>query len=113
MKDRGWAAWKRCVGIRDDCDAYIVKWIDCKEFIRVYWKASAEGKPPEDAVGHGMMDVIDGTKAIGSFVVCVRCSNEGLKCDESLPACGGCQKKVVECKYALLTTTFSGELLIF
>jgi hypothetical protein len=113
MKDRGRAAWKKCVGIRDECDACIEKGIECKEFVSVSWKASAEEKPPEDAVGHGTMDVIDGTKAIRAFAACERCLDDELKCDESLPACGGCQKEDVECKYRLLTTKFSGEFLVF
>jgi hypothetical protein len=57
------------------------------------------------------MDVIDGMKAVRAFAACERCLEEKLKCDETLPECGCCTEKGVKCKYRLLMTTISGELL--
>lgn len=109
MKERGNVNWKRCAGIYDNCDACIEKGIECKEFIREPGKGGFTEKPPRAAVADGKMDVIDGMKAVRAFAACERCLEEKLRCDESLPGCGSCREKDMECKYRLLTKTFSGE----
>jgi hypothetical protein len=108
MKNRGNVNWKRCAGIYDNCDACIEKGIECKEFVRELGKEGFKEKSPRTAVADGTMDVIDGMKAIRSFAACEKCLEEKLRCDESLPGCGSCREMDVECKYRLLTTTFSG-----
>ncbi|KAE9370903.1 hypothetical protein N431DRAFT_427239 [Stipitochalara longipes BDJ] len=107
MKDRGKVGWTRCAGFCDDCDACIEKRIECKEYMRGPGNEVLEEKPPQGAVADGTMDVIDGMKAIRAFAACERCLEEKLKCDESLPVCGGCRDKDVQCKYRLLTATLS------
>ena len=87
------------------------KGIECKQFVREPEKAGAGEKRPQDAVADGTMDVIDGMKAVRAFAACERCLEEKLKCDETLPECGCCTEKGVKCKYRLLMTTISGELL--
>jgi Fungal Zn(2)-Cys(6) binuclear cluster domain len=111
MKDRGSVTWKRCAGFRDACDACIEKGIECKEFIRGAKNEYVGKKRPQDVLANGATDIIDGMKALRAFTACVRCSGEKLKCDESLPGCGGCVEQGVDCNYRLLTTAISGELL--
>ena len=109
MKTRREANWKRCAGLRDACDSCIEKGIECRKFVREPMKEDAEEKQSQDGFADGIMDVVDGMKAVRAFAACERCLEEKLKCDENLPGCGGCGEKGVECKYRLLTTTTSGE----
>ena len=109
MKDRGKIDWKRCAGFRDECDACIEKGIECKEYVREPGKGINCEKMPEDVVGHGKMDVIDGMKAVRAFSACEKCLEEKLECDEKLPGCGGCREKGVDCEYRLLMATISGK----
>ncbi len=110
MKERKKEIWSRCVGFHDACDYCIENGIECKEFVRGSQTESLEEKKSKDAVADGTMDIIDGMKATRSFAACERCLEEKVKCDESLPGCGSCTGKGVECKYKLLSTAFSSEL---
>jgi hypothetical protein len=110
MKERTQVIRRKCVGFRDSCDYCIEKGIQCKEFVKGSQSKSAEENNSKNAVADGTMDVIDGLKAARAFATCERCLEEKVQCDESLPSCGGCAEKDVECRYRLLSTTFFGEL---
>lgn len=107
MKTRREANWKRCAGFRDACDSCIEKGIECRKYVREPTKEDAEEKQPQDTLADGIMDIVDGMKAVRAFAACERCLEEKLKCDERLPGCGGCGEISIECKYRLLTTTIS------